>query len=176
MCKLSLFILLLIQVPASARVWVNQWSLKNSYIAGETATLYCNITSDQEKIIFCRMKWVIKDQGDLLKAESYKHRVNMSSTNTAASMTWRNLTLKDTMPTCIAQCHIDGVFQNTYGNGGTLHIFDDINQMTTLAPKEFKKENDLPWLNYIFISINILIFFVATVICASYFRTQMKRN
>lgn len=111
-------------VPASARVWVNQWSLKNAYIVGETATLYCNITSDQEEIKFCGMKWVIKDQGDLLEAKSYKHRVNMSSTNTFASITLRNLTLKDTMPTCIAQCHIDGDFQNTFGKGGILHIFD----------------------------------------------------
>lgn len=119
-------------VPANARVWMNQWSSKNAYIVGETAALYCNITSDHEEIRNCKMRWIIEDQGDVTSLELYTQRVNINLSKTATTMTLRNLTLNDTiMPICIAKCIIDSVNSKVYGEGGTLHIFEGMHIINT---------------------------------------------
>lgn len=116
-------------LTGSARVWVNQWTEKTQYTVGETAVIYCNLSTDESAVEGYEMNWVIFDYGnkgrikDLSKVAAYKHHIGIVSSETSSILTLTNLTVYHTDElVCDAVFLINGRLTELLGNGTILQI------------------------------------------------------
>ncbi len=95
---------------------------------GDSAILYCNITTDKEVIRSCTITWEIwneltSDGEEITKIQKYHHRVEVISQKMSSLMTIRDLMVTDTEEIlCTATCFVDGELQYIAGNGTTLTV------------------------------------------------------
>ncbi|XP_016117277.1 uncharacterized protein [Sinocyclocheilus grahami] len=190
----TLLCLLALIFPGSSRVWVLQNAYQDLYQVGDAAVIQCKVDSDQEKVGKCTFKWTIpnpKEDGtnDILYAEKYDQRIRLQSFNdTFTTLTLRNLSMNDNDNIkCIAFCYVGKIFSRIDGDGISLQISDkklgwDTTEKTQTVSTEMitagfdESQSSLSWINFLLISINIVVFLVITFICISLvkFKTKWK--
>lgn len=95
---------------------------------GDSAILYCNITTDKEILTSCTITWEIWNEStnygeEITKIQKYHHRVKVISQGISSSMTIHDLMVTDTEEIlCTAVCFVDGDLQYIFGNGTTLTV------------------------------------------------------
>lgn len=143
----------------------SQGSLYTKYEVGDSATLYCNVSTDEEVVNSCTFLWEITDELkndfiDITTTPKYHNRVSVASQDLSSMMTIRDLADTDTDEImCTPLCYIYDDLRYILGNGTTLKI--------TEQEKKIKEQENLgfPWLKYLIFSLNCIIFSISMVIC-----------
>lgn len=111
------------------KVWLEQWTLQDTYKQGDFAVLQCKLNSQGETIKGCQMLWVIlpdinkKYIEDVNNLAKFQKRVQIDSNDTFSSMILNKLTTNDTEKLyCTASCFIGGKLKLIAGNGTLLTI------------------------------------------------------
>ncbi|KAL1261074.1 hypothetical protein QQF64_008901 [Cirrhinus molitorella] len=186
--RYSISFLVFVLVSGSARVWVDQSPTEEDYKEGDTATLLCQIHSDQEQIENCEFLWYIWNEIipsrtiSVENAHRYQDRATMEFNQTTASLTVKDLSVNDTdQLRCIAECFVDKELTRYLGKGTTLLIHDknEKNEHPSKVPvlnAELDAGNSLnPWIGFLLLSLNITIFIIITVVCVSIIKKMRKK-
>lgn len=116
----------------SAKVWVEQWTDKVSYTAGETAVVYCSLRWDQSGVSGLNIMWMIPkannpDSFQKLKAVAViasRADIQPSETNeTFTTLRLRDITINDKQTlVCLAKYLISGRVKQIWGDGTVLQV------------------------------------------------------